>query len=70
MAAFVWGVENLIGTLGLIDNGNSDWAFGQVVPVVLLAAPLLSLFEYLYPGKPLHPRFRGTYLSFRRQTGT
>jgi hypothetical protein len=29
---------------------DSDWTFGQVVPIVLLAAPLLTIVEYLYPG--------------------
>jgi hypothetical protein len=54
VASFGWGVLNLVGTLGLSDGGNSDWTFGQIIPVVLLAAPLLSLFEYLYPGKHTH----------------
>jgi hypothetical protein len=34
-----------------MDTANSGWSFGQVMAVVLLAAPLKSIVEYLYPGK-------------------
>lgn len=51
VTSFLWGILKLTSTLPLADGGNSDWAFGQVVPVVLLAAPVLAMAEYLYPGK-------------------
>ena len=29
---------------------NKDWTFGQIVPVILLAAPVLSVIEF-FMGK-------------------
>lgn len=54
---FVWGVIRLKNNLippGKFDKGEADaaiWTFGQVVPVVLLAAPLLAISEYILTGK-------------------
>ena len=48
---FVWGILNLWSAISVSDQGNKDWTFGQVVPVLLLAAPLLVVAEYLYPGQ-------------------
>lgn len=47
---FVWGVIRLKNNL---DKGAdaANWTFGQVVPVVLLAAPLLAISEYILTGK-------------------
>ncbi|KAK5037954.1 hypothetical protein LTS07_001421 [Exophiala sideris] len=48
--SFLWGALKFFGTFLLAPQGNSAWTFGQIVPVVLLAAPLLAIAEYLYPG--------------------
>jgi len=50
---FTWGMIHLVFTLKLstVDAGSSDWAFGQVVPVVLLAAPAIAVVEFLYEGE-------------------
>lgn len=50
--SFVWGVIHLTLVRKPDLEGENDWSFGQVVPVVLIAAPLLSVAEYLYPGTP------------------
>lgn len=42
------GCEADINSFGVEYDGDSNWAFGQVVPVVLLAAPLITVLEYLY----------------------
>jgi hypothetical protein len=34
-----------------VQSGNNDWTFGQVMSVVLLVAPLLTIIEYFNPGK-------------------
>lgn len=31
-------------------TGNDKWTFGQVTSVLLLAIPLVTIFEYFYPG--------------------
>lgn len=51
IGSFLWGISNLVLTRALSNGEKSDWTFGQVLPVVLLAAPLLAVFEHLYPGK-------------------
>lgn len=34
-------------------RGDNSWTFGQVMPVILLAVPLINIFESLYhPGRP------------------
>jgi len=50
---FTWGLYHLISTLNLSTVGvaRSDWAFGQVVPIVLLAAPIISIVEFFFDGE-------------------
>ncbi|RII13305.1 hypothetical protein CUC08_Gglean004606 [Alternaria sp. MG1] len=48
VGSFSWGLIRLLRTLQMEDRGFSDWSFGQVVPLVLLAAPLLTIFESFY----------------------
>jgi hypothetical protein len=50
---FTWGMIHLVYTLKLstVGVGSSDWAFGQVVPIVLLAAPAITIVEFLYEGE-------------------
>jgi hypothetical protein len=48
--SFSWGLINLIQTRSSADGGENDWSFGQVVPVVLIAAPLLVLVEFVFSG--------------------
>ncbi|CZR67607.1 uncharacterized protein PAC_17506 [Phialocephala subalpina] len=47
---FTWGMIHLVLTLKLstVGIGSSDWAFGQVVPIVLLAAPVVAIVEFFY----------------------
>ncbi|RLL93972.1 hypothetical protein CFD26_100797 [Aspergillus turcosus] len=46
--AFGW---DSIPGLDSMDSDNSGWSFGQVMAVVLLAAPLKTIVEYLYPAE-------------------
>ena len=59
--AFFWGVYRLILLLPLAgqakdpgDDDNSDWSYGQVVSVVLLAAPLVTMIGYFDSGRARH----------------
>lgn len=50
--SFAWGVSRLFVTLGLYhDEENDEWSFGQVMSVALLAIPLVTMIEFLYPGE-------------------
>ncbi|CAG5178150.1 uncharacterized protein ALTATR162_LOCUS8557 [Alternaria atra] len=35
----------------IYDSGSSDWSFGQVIPLVLLAALLLTIFEPFFEAE-------------------
>jgi len=37
--------------LSPVGLGYSDWTFGQVVPIVLLAAPAIAVVKFFYEGK-------------------
>ena len=50
LITFVWGILNLLSAINVSQLGSDDWTFGQVVAVLSLATPLLTVFEYLYPG--------------------
>lgn len=39
VGSFSWGLLRLLQALDIEDRGSGDWSFGQVVPIVLLAAP-------------------------------
>jgi hypothetical protein len=50
---FTRGMIHLVRTLNLSTVGvsSSDWSFGQVVPIVLLAAPAIAVVEFFYEGE-------------------
>ena len=50
VGSFSWGLIRLLQASQVEDRGSSDWSFGQVVPLVLLAAPLLTIFETFFKG--------------------
>jgi hypothetical protein len=60
---YVFGIIELF--LGLLkraklyplDGSESTWGFGQLVPLLLIAIPLLSTFELFYGMYPNFPRF-------------
>ena len=59
--AFVWGIWCVIINLYyprrfveetvIFSVDRSDWTFGQIVSVTLLAAPLITIIEYFDHGK-------------------
>jgi hypothetical protein len=48
--SFGWATGQLSSDLEAADGGNSDWTFGQIVPIVVLAAPLIAIMEFFFPG--------------------
>ena len=53
MLAFGWGVMRVMDTtdtkkhgLKIEDDDSSEWSFGQVMSIVLLAASIITLLEY------------------------
>jgi hypothetical protein len=51
VSTIFWGTMHLFTTRESSSGGESDWAFGQILPVIMLPAPLMMITEYLYPGK-------------------
>jgi hypothetical protein len=46
--SFVWGVYNLALSMNVHTSQVTEkqqWTFGQIAPVILLVAPLLSVLE-------------------------
>lgn len=52
IGSFIWGLIRLLQALPIEDRGSNDWSFGQVIPLVLLAAPLLTIFESFFKEQP------------------
>ena len=51
MLSTAWVTMNLVKARRLFDTEESDdWKFGQILTVVMLASPLLTVVEYIYPG--------------------
>jgi hypothetical protein len=50
LVSTIWGTMHLFTTRESSNGGESDQAFGQILPVIMLAAPL-TIAEYLYSGK-------------------
>ncbi|KAJ5240592.1 uncharacterized protein N7469_002183 [Penicillium citrinum] len=49
--SFVWGVERLFSVVLIFPSEeNSQWSFGQVMSVALLAIPIVTVFEFFFPG--------------------
>jgi hypothetical protein len=48
--SFAWGLINLTQVRRSAPGGEDTWTFGQVVPVVLIAAPVFTVVEFLYSG--------------------
>jgi hypothetical protein len=55
VTSFAWGIIRLVQALDVQRSGPADWSFGQVAPVVLLTAPLLAVFEYIFAGESAEP---------------
>jgi hypothetical protein len=62
LASFFIGLWSLLRTMNvlypapnfdLLFDGISDnqWSFGQVMPIVLLALPLINILESFYPSE-------------------
>jgi hypothetical protein len=51
--SLIWGMIHLVSTLDFSTVGvqRTDWAFGQVIPVVLLAAPVIAIVEFFCEGE-------------------
>jgi hypothetical protein len=58
-----YGFSQLFSSLSIraklypLDGSESTWGFGQLVPLLLIAIPLLSTFELFYGMYPNPPRF-------------
>ncbi|KAG4437349.1 hypothetical protein IFR05_007155 [Cadophora sp. M221] len=51
MLSNIWATMNLVKARRLFHTQESDdWKFGQILTVVMLASPLLTVVEYMYPG--------------------
>ncbi|KAH8670197.1 hypothetical protein BGZ60DRAFT_30477 [Tricladium varicosporioides] len=54
LVSIAWGTAHLFITRASnpdMTAVESDWTFGQILPVVLLAGPLVSIIEYAYPRR-------------------
>lgn len=47
-------------TMKVLDFSNQVWSFGQIVPVLMLAAPLISIAETFKEGEFYKAVFQGT----------
>ncbi|ORX96691.1 hypothetical protein BCR34DRAFT_578514 [Clohesyomyces aquaticus] len=55
MTSFAWGASNLASSWTRQQqdgSANTDWTFGQITPIILTVAPVLSLLEYLLEKPP------------------
>jgi hypothetical protein len=56
IVGFIWGTIRLFIVLNSIQRdsheSDNDWGFGQVVALVLLLAPLITIIKYLTHGTP------------------
>lgn len=43
LVSFCWGIVRIVSTLAICGSRQHTWSFGQVLPVFLLLAPLLTL---------------------------
>jgi hypothetical protein len=67
VGSFSWGLIRLLQALDIEDRGSGDWSFGQIVPIVLLAAPLLTIFESFFEGMLLSLTVKYTLLMILAQ---
>jgi len=46
-----WGIIHLFLTKSAVHVDENQWAFGQIVAVILLAAPIVGVAQNLFSGK-------------------
>ena len=54
--ALIWGTAHLLGArslYGAVTQSTDGWSFGQILPLILLALPILSMAENCYGGSNL-----------------
>lgn len=56
LIAFGWGVVRIVWDLSQEGSLVGHWTFGQVVAVVLLAAPFITMMQYFNKGMHLCSR--------------
>ncbi|KAK4449659.1 hypothetical protein QBC34DRAFT_404587 [Podospora aff. communis PSN243] len=61
-----WGTKKLVATRKFSPGGESSWSFGQVLPLILLAAPLVSFLESLSGQEGDESGENGRYYQRRR----
>lgn len=54
--SFSWGVLNLWKRQTLAEEGRDTWTFGQVMALLVVFAPLVTLVEGYLKGMSIHPR--------------
>jgi hypothetical protein len=72
LAALVWGTIRLFTTWTSSKMVEEKlWGFGQVLALLLIALPFLSLSEKLFKGSKLIPRLKTfTDLALQKPKGT
>jgi len=49
--SILWGSLHLLRARGHLDNGDKEWGFGQIMPMISLAAPLIAVSGYFLSGQ-------------------
>ncbi|OCL05923.1 hypothetical protein AOQ84DRAFT_379101 [Glonium stellatum] len=51
--SILWGTLRLVVLRSSAEGENNNWTFGQVLPLVSLAAPLVGVVEYFSPDSEI-----------------
>lgn len=46
--SLAWGVIQLVNARQIAETGGNDWTFDQIVPLILLCAPIVTVIEYIF----------------------
>lgn len=49
--SIIWGSLHLLRARGTPERGDKEWGFGQIMPMISLAAPLIAVSGYFLSGQ-------------------
>lgn len=49
--SIIWGSLHLLRVRGTSEGGDNEWGFGQIMPMISLAAPLIAVSGYFLSGQ-------------------
>ncbi|PVI05626.1 hypothetical protein DM02DRAFT_85068 [Periconia macrospinosa] len=67
LVSITWGSFHLVNTKWSTSVGDNAWTFGQILPVILLVAPFITMVEFFIPDTKQEENYGGELIANHSQ---